>query len=146
MAAAPPDLPLLVKEGLEVVPVPPALRGPRSYVVRACSGEGATRRLSLGGVEDIGAAAKLVGKTLLAREADLAAELALGDRRAALGLEVVDERYGELGHVEEVVAGDYQDLWVVRGPRGELLVPVVADLIEVRGRCAHTRLPDGLVG
>ncbi len=145
VAVAADGLPLLVRKGLRVAPVPPSLRGPRFFTIASCFAEGRGARLGFEGVADLNAASKLVGKTLLAAEADLPDDLALRDRRAVLGMEVVDEVYGALGSVEEVLVGDYQDVWVVRGVYGEVLVPVVSEIVRIENGVAHTTLPKGLV-
>ncbi len=57
------------------------------------------------------------------------------DLRGAIGCTVRDERYGELGKVVETIATPANDVWVVRGPRGEVLVPVVDE-------CVASSVPD----
>lgn len=145
VALAADGLPFLVTAGLELWPVPPALRGPRSFVVSRVQGDGDSARIALAGIDDLNAASALVGKTLLARESDLPTDLDLRDRRRVLGLSVVDESYGVLGKVAEVLAGAYQDVWVVRGERGEILVPVAPELVTIEDGQARTHLPKGLV-
>lgn len=123
-------LPLLLREGLVVVPVPPALKGPRSLTVRGCADGSAGQLVSFEGVCSIGEAAALVGKNLLARVDDLPSDLELHDADALVGREVVDVAYGPLGAICEVMRGPANDVWVVRGARGEVLVPVVEHLIR----------------
>jgi 16S rRNA processing protein RimM len=59
----------------------------------------------------------------------------------------VDEKYGELGEVTEVMLGPVQDVLVVEGAYGEVLVPVVdAFVLSVsEDGVISTRVPNGLV-
>ena len=64
-------LPSLVREGLTVAVVPPALKGSRWHRVVSCEGDGRSGSLvALSGVSDLTAAESLVGRYLLARESD----------------------------------------------------------------------------
>ena len=124
-------LPSLVREGLEVAPVPPELTGPRWRTVTSCSSDGREGQLvALGGVADLDGAERLVGKLLLAREADLPEDLALHDAGRLVGREVADTRLGALGSIAEVLRGPANDVWVVRGPMGECLLPVVDAVVS----------------
>lgn len=140
-------LPLLLHEGLVVVAVPPALKGPREYVVGRCSGEHGAQLVALRGVSTLGQAAKLVGKTLLARVADLPADLGLHDVDALLGRDVEDEELGPLGQIAEVLRGPANDVWVVKGAFGEVLVPAVEPIVRSweQGFAIRVSLPSGLV-
>jgi 16S rRNA processing protein RimM len=140
-------LPPMLREGLEVFPVPPALKGPRSRIVREAD-EGRTGQLvSLEGVDDINCAASLVGKVLLARIDDLPDDLAMHDVDALLDREVIDERHGSLGTLDEVMVGPANDVWVVRGAWGEVLIPVVdAVVLDVPAEGAlRVRVPEGIL-
>lgn len=46
-----------------------------------------------------------------------------------IGLEVVTQEGEELGKIIEVLQPGANDVYVVKGPRGELLVPAIADVI-----------------
>lgn len=64
-----------------------------------------------------------------------------------MGREVVDEARGVVGTIEDVLETPANDLWSVRGPYGEVLVPVVGDIVmgqDEQGRWL-VRLPRGLV-
>ena len=122
-------LPSLVREGLLVAAVPPALRGERWHRVGACSRDGRGGTLvSLSGVDDLSAAEALVGATLLAREADLPADLALHDAGRLVGRSVVDE-CGRTGTIAEVMRGPANDVWVVRDGDEEVLLPVIDSVV-----------------
>lgn len=123
-------LPSLVREGLTVVAVPPELRGPRSHRVLSCREDDRSGCLvALSGVGDLRAAEALVGKTLLAREADLPENLVLLDASRLVGREVVCGGDGATGTIAEVLRGPANDVWVVRGERGEILLPVIDEVV-----------------
>ena len=123
-------LPSLVHEGLEVAVVPPSASGSRWHVVSSCSSGGRSGDLvALSGVTSLGEAEDLVGRYLLASVADLPAGLALHDRERLVGREVVDER-GTRGAIAEVLSGPANDVWVLRGELGELLLPVIDEVVS----------------
>ena len=141
-------LPPLLREGLEVAIVPPPLKEDRWHVVRHASDAGQEGQLvELSGARSIGDATELVGKTLLARLDDLPANYALLDVDALLGREVVDEAHGALGVIDEVMKGAAQYVWIINGPYGEVLIPVVDQfVVEVPSEGAiHVRVPAGTV-
>lgn len=140
-------LPSLVRAGLEVAVVPPELTGPRWRTVTSCSGDDREGRLvALSGVGDIASAEALVDRYLLARRSDLPADLELHDPRALLGREVRDGRLGVVGRIVEVMQGPANDVWVVRGPEGETLLPVVDEVVDgvPDGGPIPVRVPAGL--
>ena len=140
------DLPLLLREGLEVFVVPPELRGPRSHVIDSCVNMPGGQRISLDGVSGIGSASKIVGKELLARTCDLPQDFMLRDEASIVGHRVYDEVSGDLGIVTAVVRGPMQDLWQVEGPRGEVLIPAVEELVtSIDEDAIWVSLPAGLV-
>ena len=140
-------LPASLCPGLVVTVVPPALKGPRQYEVLSCSGNDLGQLVRLDGVSNLDAASKLVGKTLLACVSDLPAELALHDVEALMGREVVDLTVGSLGCIQEVMRGPANDVWVVKGSHGEVLVPVVESMMREFGPTGAIvmDLPSGLV-
>ena len=140
-------LPPVLTEGLRVAVVPPALKGSRWHTVREVESSAAGQLVSLSGIGDIGAAREVAGKYLLAAEADLPEDIAMHDMEFIIGLEVEDERLGLLGTIEEVMVGPANDVWVVRGERGETLVPVVDDIVlglEGEDGPVITNVPTGL--
>lgn len=141
------DLPLVLDAGMRVHLVPPALKGPRSLVVSSCADGPAGQLVSFEGVDGIDAASDLVGKVVLVSEKCLPPDFALHDVVSLVGREVVDERMGSLGTICEVMLGVANDVWVVRGARGEVLVPVVDEFVvdaDADGAIV-VALPDGLV-
>lgn len=126
VVAVPVDgLPALLCEGLEVWPVPPALKGPRSRIVERLSGDEGGQLVTLSGVRDLDAAESLRGKTLLALADDLPEDLCLRDARALVGRSVEDVNAGFIGELTEVLLGPAQDVYVIEGRGHEVLVPAV---------------------
>ncbi len=69
--------------------------------------------------------------------------------RGVLGCTVCDERYGELGELAETISTPANEVWVVRGAYGEVLVPVVDECVasvvpDADGRL-FTHVIDGIV-
>lgn len=130
-----------------MVVVPPRLKGPRERTVVSCESSDVGQLVRLSGVDDLGASSELVGRTLLCAEPDLPADFALHDVPRLLGRTVRDRARGELGTITEVMAGPANDVWVVEGALGEVLVPVVdAYIVALPPNGAITvDLPDGLV-
>lgn len=140
-------LPFCLREGLRCHVVPPTLYGPR--VVHIASVEelgGDQLLLSFDEVDTIDAADQMAGRSLLADVEDLDLEDELD---WLVGCEVEDERYGFLGEVTELLVSPANDVLVVEGPYGEVLVPVVEDALasfpEEEGEPVRTHLMDGLV-
>ena len=140
-------LPASLCPGLVVAIVPPPLKGPRRLEVLSCKGGDLGQLVRFGGVSDLDGASRLVGKTVLARVSDLPQELGLHDVDALMGREVADCRLGSLGRVHEVMRGPANDVWVVQGPYGEVLVPVVESMVSEFGPTGtiFMDLPAGLV-
>jgi 16S rRNA processing protein RimM len=106
--------------------------------------------VTLEGVPDRTAAEALRGCRLCVREADLPA-LPPGRvwRHDLPGMAVVAEDGAALGTVKELLGtGGGNEVLVVEGPRGELLVPFSAAVvrgIDAAARRVVVRLPDGLL-
>jgi len=101
------------------------------------------------GLESIEAVQPLVGSSVSMRLEDLP-ELPEDEHYwyELEGMTVVDCRRGELGVLEEMFSTAAHDIYVVRGPFGEVLIPAVAEFVvevdrELRRMLVD--LPDGLV-
>jgi 16S rRNA processing protein RimM len=70
----------------------------------------------------------VAGCTLLVR-ADALPDDMPEDEPDPVGLKVVDEARGSLGLIEDVIVTGANDVWVVRGPYGEVLIPVIDDVV-----------------
>jgi 16S rRNA processing protein RimM len=124
------DLPFVMPVGLEVwfVPPPATVRTGRIENVRR-GPKGPLVKVS--GVDDLSAAHQLVGSQLMARAADLPAEWSepVLDEEGPVGLIVTDVARGPLGEVTELIVTGANDVWVVDGPLGEVLLPVIDDVV-----------------
>lgn len=104
--------------------------------------------MKLSGFDDLDAARAITGCDLLMREADRPA----GWKEPAgeedlLGRSVEDEDRGALGTIVEVIVTGANDVWVVEGPFGEILIPVIDDVVMGTddGGTIFVRLLDGLM-
>lgn len=125
------SLPSLIAEGMTVVPVPPALKGPRKFSV--ISLESDDREGSLVTFEDvttISDAEELVGKTLLVEEDCLPENFGLVNTSLLVGREVRDTEHGSLGEIAEVLVGPTQNVWVIEGSYGQIMMPAVDEFIN----------------
>ena len=125
------SLPSLIAEGMTVVPVPPALKGPRKFSV--ISVESDDREGSLVTFEDvttISDAEELVGKTLLVEEGCLPENFGLVNASLLVGREVRDTEHGSLGEIAEVLVGPTQNVWVIEGSYGQIMMPAVDEFIH----------------
>src|SRR5215211_2025285 len=103
--------------------------------------------LALEGIEDRDRAEALRGKLLMLPQA---ASLEESDRyylHDIVGLRVVDETGSVLGELVDVLSTGANDVYVVRGERGELLLPAIEDVVQevdVQGGRVIVRLIEGL--
>jgi 16S rRNA processing protein RimM len=130
--------------GLEVWFVPPAPGLRRARVTSVRPGPKGPL-FSFAEVGDVAVADSLRGCTVLAEAARLPeAE----DRLDPLGLTIVDAVRGLLGTVTDVIVTGANDVWVVEGPLGEVLLPVIAEVvreIDDDSRTARVVLLPGLL-
>jgi len=87
--------------------------------------------LKVEGVEDREAAAALRGHYVLVQETDLE-PLPKGEfyRYQLIGLRVVTTQGRDLGRVTDMISARENDVFVVTGPTGENLIPVIEDVIQ----------------
>ena len=104
--------------------------------------------LWLTGITTRGAAAPLAGKFLTARPQD---DLDLDEGEyyhyQLIGMQVVTEEGEHLGELQEILETGSNDVYIVRGDSGELLIPAMASVVrEVNVPKARmtVSLPDGL--
>lgn len=151
VATSAPGLPFLLREGMEVAFVPPQHDLIRRSRVLSVEEDGKGRHLvSFEGVDDIETAQRLVGLSVLARREDLPEEAVLAGGGDLLGWEVVDEAYGLVGTVGEVLESPGQLLLSVDRPdRDEpALVPLVDAFVlgfDEDARRIDVSLPEGLL-
>ncbi len=118
---------LLEGVGVWFVPPPRHLRSARTTAVRAVH-KGVL--VSFEGVSSIDLSASLVGCDILV-EADSVPEGWQPDiAHTHDGFRVFDSKHGQLGTVSETIVTGANDVWVVHGPLGEILVPVIDDVVS----------------
>lgn len=64
------------------------------------------------------------------------------------GYAVFDKRHGDLGVIEETIHTGANDVWIVQGRLGEVLIPVIDDVVESvdsERRVVAVKLLDGLL-
>jgi len=106
-------------------------------------------RLKLRGVDDRNAAEGIRGKILFVDE-EHRAKLSRGQYfvHDILGLEVREEDGGELGTVADVLRYPASDVYVIRGSRGEILIPAVKEFVravDLASRTMTVRLIEGMI-
>jgi 16S rRNA processing protein RimM len=129
-----------------IVPPPSTARSGRIESVRP-GPKGPLVKLS--GFNDLDAARAVTGCDLLILESDLPAgwEEPEGEEDI-VGRSVEDEDRGPLGTIVEVILTGANDVWVVHGPFGEILIPVIDDVVlgtEPDAESIVVRLLDGLM-
>ena len=103
--------------------------------------------LKLQGIETRNQAESLHGKTLMAPEATRIEEPDVYYLHDILGAKVEDSGGEALGELVEVLSTGSNDVYVVRGPRGELLLPALDDVVlevDVKARRITVDVPEGL--
>ena len=103
------------------------LRG-RPATIEASRWQSRTLFLKLEGVDDRETAESLRGADLQA-PAPTALEEGRYYQHEIIGLEVRDKHGAELGRVAEIISTGSNDVYVVRGRRGELLLPAIEDVV-----------------
>lgn len=139
-------LPLHSLEGLTVFVVPPGATVREATVVGVRPGPKGPL-LELEGVTDTAGARSLCGTTLLVRRGDLP-EGFDDSEPDPVGLEIIDGRHGSIGAVCDVIVTGANDVWVVEGPLGQVLIPVIDDVVlsvDEETRTASVTLLPGLV-
>jgi len=85
--------------------------------------------MSFDGVTSVDQAVSLRGCELLVAARDLPAGWMAEDDSDYLGFSVVDAVHGVLGRVEETIVTGANDVWVVQGEFGQVLIPVIDDVV-----------------
>jgi 16S rRNA processing protein RimM len=123
--------------------------GEATYEVEASRPQKGLLLLRLIDVTTVEAAKKLRGCLLSLPESELA-RLPEGEYYAyqLIGLDVYDDKGGHLGKVAAVLPTGSNDVYVVEGARGELLLPAIDDVIvevDMAGRRMVVSLMDGML-
>lgn len=119
--------PFFLPEGLHVWLVPPPAAVRETEIVSVRPGPKGPL-VKLRGVDSIEAAKSLAGVEILAAQADVP-EDAFDEEPDAVGALVRDEQHGELGSIVETLVTGANDVWVVHGEYGEILIPVIDDVV-----------------
>ena len=102
-----------------------------AYVIERCRWQRGHALLKLAGIDSTTAAEALRHRRLEVPEDELHP---LGEGEyyhfQILGLEVRTTTGEVLGRVEQIISTGSNDVYVVRGPRGEVLVPAVDDVVK----------------
>lgn len=123
-------LPFLLHPGLRVALTPPQLKGDRFRTVKSVNPVGEDALVSFEGIDSIGAAEKMSGCFVLAALDDIdlgPLDVAFDD---LVGRHVYDERYGDVGYISEILETPANDVWVVEGDYGEVLLPVIDQVVS----------------
>jgi 16S rRNA processing protein RimM len=99
--------------------------------VESFRASGRHARLKLEGVDDRDAAIACRDEYLLLPESDLPTpDEGHYYRFQLIGLRVISTEGEDLGEITDVFATAANDVFVVRGPRGEILVPAIEDIVH----------------
>ena len=114
----------------ELIPMDKQGRLLPPLVIERSRPQGSCAIVAFAGVRHRNRAEELVGLHLLARKQDLPP---LADNEyywhQLLGLTVVTTDGQELGRISKISSNNAQDLLVVSGPEGELLIPMVEEIV-----------------
>lgn len=149
VARCAPGLPFLLRVGLEVAFVPPALDAPRrGVVVEVREQPSGSYLVSFDTVDGIEAAEALAGRSCLARRFDLPIGFDEQVDEGIIGYAVIDDEAGQVGKVAEVIDNRAQQLILVDGAFGEVLVPFVDAIVlsvDDERKTVVTCMPSGLL-
>lgn len=109
---------------------PPALKRDRFCTVVSVTDTGDGDLVSFEGIDDLTAAEGITGCYVLANRDDFELDSLDAAYTDLMGREVVDERFGLLGTIVEIMSTPANDVWVVEGNRyGEVLIPVIEQVV-----------------
>jgi len=134
---------------IQIWAVPPPSSS-RSGRIKSISSVSRGFILGIEGIGSVADAAPLAGTDLLAR-ADALPEgwdSFAAEQDTAVGRRVLDEAHGEIGLVVDTIVTGANDVWVVHGRFGEVLVPVIDEVVlevDEPSRTVRTRLLPGLL-
>ena len=124
------------------------LQGEPLRIQSSSHSSGDTVILKLEGIDNPAAARELTGQELLA-QADDSPELPDGEyfHYQLMGMQVFTEEGEDLGRIIEIIITGSNDVYVVSGVNGEILLPAISQVVlrvdTTRGEM-HVRLMDGL--
>jgi len=143
--------------GLDVWMIPPPL-GWRGGTITAIERDGEQVRLSCRGLETVDQTQALANTDIVIDTDHLDIALtarivqSIASRRTSVetldGYTVTDGVYGPVGTIRETIQTGANEVWVVEGRYGEVLVPVICDVVEHvddDASAIKTRLLPGLI-
>ena len=146
-------LPFLLECGMHIDFVPPQTDMPRSGTVVEVKGlDARSAEVRFDTVTEASQVHELVGSHCLVDKSQLDSDVLETESGFWLGWKVIDEQFGVLGNVEDIVDNPGQSLLAVRREstegEGELLIPVVDEFIrdvDPTAAAIHVRVPAGLL-
>lgn len=170
-------LPFLLMQHQRVCILPPALTGHRWFTVKAIQGQSGQSAcghaspstpssaadavsgvcdvhpaksgvvISFDEVTTMNQAQALVGKTICVPTRALPEDALRYNAATLIGTHVIDANFGELGAIDDVLFGPAQNVWVIQGHYGEVLLPAVDEFIEGFDDAGsiHVCAPSGLI-
>ncbi|GAB4286283.1 MAG: ribosome maturation factor RimM [Coriobacteriia bacterium] len=139
------DLPLDASCGIALFVTPPHPQLQTTEILSVRQGPKGPL-VSLEGVGSVGLAAELVGRSLMARVDDVPFS---EDDLDVTGWTVVDVERGPIGAISDTIVTGANDVWVLDGgPYGEVLIPVIPDVVlelDEDARTVSIRLLPGLL-
>lgn len=115
-------------EGTEVWFVPPPSGRRTARLTASRQGPKGTL-VSFEGVTSIDEARALVGRDILVLRQALPESWGAPIETDCTGYHVVDTVHGDIGTVDETLVTGANDVWIVLGSYGEVLVPVIEDVV-----------------
>ena len=142
-------LPFVFPLGLEVWIVPPPSTA-RTGLVESVRPGPKGPLVKVSGFDDVDQARGMCGAELLARASDLPSSWfeEVEEESDPVGMAVSDVERGSLGTIQEVIVTGANDVWVVEGPLGQVLLPVIEQVVlsvDEVSRTVSVRLLDGLL-
>ena len=124
-------LPFLLEEGMRVSLTPPALHRERVSTVEHVSegADGVSGLVRFSCAHNLDEASGLAGCYVLARTDDLDLDPLTASVDDLVGAPVEDDRLGVVGEITEVICGPANDAWVIEGAYGEVIIPVIPDVV-----------------
>jgi len=117
--------------GIEAWVTPPPLSW-RNGKIRSVEAHGDDVKVSFEGLDSIDEAKPLAGASIIVARGAVRDELLepVEVDPAIVGYQVTDELYGDLGTISEIILTGANDVWVVHGRYGEVLIPVIDDVVR----------------
>ena len=122
----------LFYEGVRVWLTPPPLHGIyETEVISTRMLDTHTLAIKFKDVTTRPQAMELVGRSILIElDGEIKAELATQFDSLIIGRSVSDKEHGNLGTITQIIETGANDVWVIDGPFGEFMIPVIDDVVK----------------